>query len=90
MVTYIMETDEDDDWSHGCATIIRVNEDGSRTEVGWIGSEPEDNTYYRAYSWILPELNEAYRQGIEAGKALVDPVECCCSEAWPCSCIRND
>lgn len=65
MVTYIMEVEEDDGWDSGFATIVRIDHDGSRTEVGWIGSEPEDNTYYRAYSWILPELNAAYQQGVK-------------------------
>lgn len=67
MITYILEADDEDGWEPDFATIIRINNDGSRTEVGWIGSEPEDNTYYRAYSWILPELNAAYELGIRDG-----------------------
>lgn len=73
MTKYILEIDEEEDAYYGesmGATIIRVDWDGTRTEVGFIGSEPEDNTHFRAYSWILPELNEAYRRGVEDGRAL--------------------
>lgn len=67
MVTYVMEVEENEWSGEEYATIIRVDQDGSRTEVGWIGSEPEDNTHYRAYSWILPELNAAYKLGLKDG-----------------------
>lgn len=56
----------EDDWS-SYAEVIRINADGSEEEVGWIGGEPEDNTYYRTYSWIVPALNDAYKLGLKEG-----------------------
>lgn len=54
----------DNDWGDSYASICRVDGD-EKIEVGWIGGEPEDNTYYRTYAWILPALNEAYNLGKE-------------------------
>lgn len=64
------EENEDDDYGWGDndrATVVRHNEDGTKTEVGWIGGEPEDNTYYRTYSWIVGALNDAYKLGRQHG-----------------------
>ena len=63
---FILETEEDD-WGEDSAIIYRLEADGSRTEVGWFGGEPEDNTYYRTYSWVLGALNEAYKLGLKDG-----------------------
>ena len=63
---YFVEEDEDD-W-YPSATVYRKELDGASVEVGWIGGEPEDNTYYRTYSWIVPALNEAYQLGIKEGQ----------------------
>lgn len=65
---YELEIDEDNEWDEGGAAVVRVDPDGSKVEVGWIGSEPEDNTYYRAYSWIVGALNEAYQLGFQTGR----------------------
>lgn len=73
MIQYIIEVEEVDEdawYVDDHATVVRVDADGTRTEVGWIGGEPEDNTHYRNYSWIVPELNDAYRRGVEDGRAI--------------------
>ena len=57
---YILETYEND-WND-YATVYWVKGD-TREEIGMIGGEPEDNTYYRDYAWIVPALNEAYQRG---------------------------
>lgn len=62
------EDEEEDRWYESeYATVYRINADGSRTEVGWIGGEPEDNTYYRDYGWVEGALNEAYQLGLKDG-----------------------
>lgn len=53
---YRLEVTEDADYPH--ATVLFGEE-----TVGSIGGEPEDNTYYRTYSWVVPALNEAYQRG---------------------------
>lgn len=75
-VVEVAEEDEDEDedgWGESeFATVYRINDDGTKTEVGWIGGEPEDNTYYRRYSWIVGALNDAYELGIEKGQEQTD------------------
>lgn len=64
------DEDEDDDygWDESSyATVYRINDDGTKTEVGWIGGEPEDNNHYRDYAWIEGALNEAYELGVKDG-----------------------
>lgn len=35
-------------------------------EVGHDGGEPEDQTLYRDWSWVVPALNKAFKDGKEA------------------------
>lgn len=62
---------DEGDYNEGCAAVVRVGTvDGAiDEEVGWIGGEPEDNTYYRTYAWIVGALNDAYKLGVEHGSA---------------------
>ena len=39
----------------GCADII-ICIDGTEEICESIGGEPEDNTYFRDYSWIVPSI----------------------------------
>ncbi len=57
---------EESDWNE-FATVVRVEDDGTRVEVGWFGGEPEDQTYYRNYAWVVPALNDAYNLGLKVG-----------------------
>lgn len=62
------EDEEDDGWTdREFAIVYRLNDDGTKTSVGWIGGEPEDNTYYRSYSWVEDALNDAYNLGVKDG-----------------------
>lgn len=63
---YVVE--EENGYDHPFATVYRVDHDGTRTEIGWVGGEPEDNTAYRTYSWIEGALNNAYQLGIADGR----------------------
>ncbi len=66
----VEDGEDDEDWYYGdseSATVVRHEEDGTKTEIGWIGGEPEDNTYYRTYSWIVGALNDAYKLGRQHG-----------------------
>lgn len=66
MEKYFYEVEEDD-WGDSSAEVYFVNDFEERVVIGYIGSDPEDNTYYRAYSWVVPRLNEAYNKGFAAG-----------------------
>ena len=37
--------------------------------VGSDGGEPEDNSFYRDWAWVVGELNAAYERGLKDGKA---------------------
>lgn len=71
---YVVQTgdeyDEDweDDYDGDFATVFAVAPDGTAKEVGWIGGEAEDATYYRDYSWVEGALNDVYKQGFEDGR----------------------
>lgn len=62
---YVVEEDEND-WEPS-STVWRIDKDGNKEIVGWIGGEPEDNNSYRTYSWIERALNEAYQNGYKDG-----------------------
>lgn len=65
---YFYEVDEEaEDWGGSSAEVYYVNNFQERITIGFIGSDPEDNTYYRAYSWVVPALNAAYNRGFLAG-----------------------
>ena len=42
--------------------------DGKVRHLGTDGGEPEDNRFYRDWSWVETELNKAYEQGLKDGK----------------------
>lgn len=67
MTRYFLETEDEDedDWDSPYALVFRQNDDGTKTQVGRIGGDPEDNSYYRTYSWIVEALNDAYELGVE-------------------------
>lgn len=68
----LSDYDYDESDEEGSATVVRVNEDGTKTEIGWIGGEPEDNTYYRTYSWVVDALNDAHKIGFRMGRIQAD------------------
>ena len=64
MKEWIVE-EEEDDWDYGA--IAYMVDGDEKTEIGWFGGEPEDNTHYRQYSWVIGALNEAYKLGVQDG-----------------------
>lgn len=38
--------------------------------LGYDYGEPEDQSLYKDWSWIIPALNEAYKAGMKEGKKL--------------------
>lgn len=68
-IRYVVEvgTVDEEGWEEFFANVYRVEVDGIKTEIGWIGGEPEDNTSFRTYSWIEGELNNAYQRGVKDG-----------------------
>jgi hypothetical protein len=42
--------------------------DGSETREYFDKGEPEDNSFYRDYDWIVPELQKAHDAGYRAGE----------------------
>ena len=59
--------EEKDAWDYYATVVILDDENNVVDEVGWFGGEPEDNTHYRDYVWVVPALNDAYLRGIEEG-----------------------
>lgn len=56
---------EDDIDSEQRNKIIITDNEGTRTYSDY--GEPEDNSFYRDYKWIKPELQNAYDQGFRDG-----------------------
>lgn len=48
----VREADRD-----GRSKLVRINDDGTEDDLGWDGGEPEDNLFYRSWSWVPKELN---------------------------------
>lgn len=50
--------------------VVEFPENGSPVVIGRDGGEPEDQTLYRDFKWVVPALNAAFEAGINVGKAL--------------------
>lgn len=48
---------------------LEIYVDGKQVDEYWDGGEPEDNTFFRDWSWIQQELENAYKLGLEHGSA---------------------
>ena len=57
-VSWRVEVGVDEDWRY----MIRIT-DANGTREYFDRGEPEDNTFYRDYDWIVPELQRAYAAG---------------------------
>jgi hypothetical protein len=51
------EVRADPESDEGRHDLIRIDNDGSETVVGWDRGEPEDNSFTRDYRWVVQELN---------------------------------
>lgn len=63
MSEYKVTLDENE---HGDNTTLTIRH-GYQTVIYYDGGEPEDNSFYRDYSWIAPELELAYKLGFQDG-----------------------
>ena len=45
--------------------VVEITETGPLV-LGWDGGEPEDQTLYRDWEWVVPALNAAYAKGRQA------------------------
>lgn len=55
-----------DRYDRGTLLIIKT---GDRTDVECDGGEPEDNLFFRGWSWVAPAIQRAYEQGLKDGAA---------------------
>lgn len=57
-----------DGWdNHFCCIILFDNNDKPIKLIGTDGGEPEDQTLYRDWKWVVDALNEAYNLGYTKG-----------------------
>lgn len=56
----------DSDYYEGYESVLVRLEDDTLVEIiGDDGCEPEDAILARAFSWVLPAVNDAYRRGAQ-------------------------
>lgn len=60
---YKVESEELED---GLTKIIITDDSGTRDYQD--GGEPEDNYFFRDWSWVFDELDSAYQQGVKDGQ----------------------
>lgn len=64
----IDEKDEDgNDMPDGRSRLL-VFRDGKKVAEHWDGGEPEDQFFFRDWSWVPSALEQAYKWGQEDGK----------------------
>lgn len=49
--------------------VMVVRHEGKIIATHSDGGEPEDQTFYRRWSWVAPALRDAYARGLKDGKA---------------------
>jgi hypothetical protein len=59
---YRTELKQDEDSLYDFRMVMKITDDSGTREY-WDRGEPEDNTFYRDWSWIQGELEKAYQQG---------------------------
>ncbi len=52
----------DDSYSEECYALVRIDDDGTVTELGRDRGCPEDNLFLRDWDWVAPELNRLAAQ----------------------------
>ncbi len=52
-----------------CSFVVEITTGYYAEFIGMDGGEPEDQRLYRDWAWVVPALNKAYNDGLEAGHA---------------------
>ena len=55
-------------YDDGFTSYLGIFVDGKLADVQCDGGEPEDNSFGRDWSWVVGELIEAYKKGVEDGR----------------------
>lgn len=63
-VTLDCDEDEDEDWQ-----TLRIMRNGEVVRLETDGGEPEDQSFYRDWSWVPDAIRAAYKYGLEDGRA---------------------
>jgi len=77
----IGEDEANESWSHDWRYVIRIT-DANGTREYFDHGEPEDNTFYRDYDWIVPELQRAYAAGAADREQALKQAEAECYECY--------
>ena len=59
-------------WDEHTCYVIEYTDDVPTRVVGRDGGEPEDQTLWRDWSWVVPALHQAYEDGKNDYKSLTE------------------
>ena len=65
----LTEEEREEHWieQYDGRSLLRVTHNGEVIRAQTDGGEPEDNRFYRDWSWVADAIEEAYQRGLEDG-----------------------
>lgn len=70
-MSYSVRLEEEDRYGD-IVMVLKIERDGKVVEEHGDRGEPEDNSYYRDWSWVPKALKKAYEFGLEDGRRATD------------------